>query len=518
VWWDRRILPGENWDGTIEEALSAARCVVVVWTERSVLSEWVRIEANFGRERAILVPVILDDVRIPVTFRHLQAASLSAWDGNESSPSLIPLRSGIRAVLSALPAASHSTKESHVEERALDAAMRHEVSVNEATTLIAMLRCANSEGLSELLGADDEYDISPEDVVSKPFDLLFPSDAAGNYVTAEILLRVLSPGFDPGSMEKKIRVTVGRNSTICSFLLTPTRCGNLVVQVEILQQGTCVASRVLRSRGISRDQAPIQWYHVVSLPLAVRTSEVPPAATPPKPAPLPAAQAVEFTRMFKSAPPQPEPPPQQPPSGGEFTRAFNAGRPSAPPGPQFPSPTAFPSAQPQSSPSAAPSTPGEFTRMFGRPVTGAPAPAPQAPRQPGDESGGAGSGATGASTVPAAPSPDSAQQRPSEYTQMMQAPSAAPQSPQAPHGAAPQAPQMQLKMPPVQMSQVQGPQMQVQPPQMQMPQVSMAPVQAPKMSTEVSLKAPGPNVLLIAIFCLLVVLAVALLLVFLRKE
>jgi hypothetical protein len=561
VWWDRRILPGENWDGTIEEALSAARCVVVVWTERSVLSEWVRIEANFGRERAILVPVILDDVRIPVTFRHLQAASLSAWDGNESSPSLIPLRSGIRAVISASPAASHSTKESHVEERALDAAMRHELSVNEATTLIAMLRCANSEGLTELLRTDDEYDILPEDVVSKPFDLLFPNDAAGNNVTAEILLRVLSPGFDPGSMEKKIRVTVGRNSTICSFLLTPTRCGNLVVQVEILQQGTCVASRVLRSRGIFKDQSPNQWYQVVSLPLAVRTSEVPPAATPPKPAPFPAAQAGEFTRIFAKPPtdPTPEPPPtaappkpsgpgeftrmfqsplpraeqppqpEQPSSGGEFTRMFNAGRPSAEPGPQCPSPVVLPPAQPHSAPPVAPSGPGEFTQMFGRPGAGTPAsPPPQAPMQSdyGSGSGSAGSGATGAfrMPVPAAPPPDTAPQGPSEYTQMMRAPLASPQSPQAPQGAdRPQAPQMQLKMPPLQMPQVQGahvqpPQVHVQPPQMQMPQVSMAPIQAPKMPTDVPVKAPRANILLIAIPCLLVVLAVALLLVFFGKE
>jgi hypothetical protein len=579
VWWDRRILPGENWDGTIEDALSAARCVVVVWTERSVLSEWVRIEANFGRERAILVPVILDDVRIPVTFRHLQAASLSAWDGNESSPSLIPLRSGIRAVISAPPAASHSTKDSHVEERALDAAMRHEVSVNEATTLIAMLRCADSEGLTELLKADDEYDIFPEDVVSKPFDLLFPSDAAGNYVTAEILLRVLSPGFDPGSMEKKIRVTVGRNSTICSFLLTPTRCGNLVVQVEILQQGTCVASRVLRSRGVSKDQSPNQWYKVVSLPLAVRTSEVLAAATLPKPAPLPAAtpaaQAGEFTRMFAKPPtdPTPEPPPtapppkpsgpgeftrvlqspmpsapaqgdwpapppkheqageftrmfqspqpEQPSSGGEFTRMFNTGRPSAPPGQQFPSPTALPPAQPQAAPPVAPSAPVEFTQMFGRPGAGAPAsPTPQAPMQPGygSGSGAAGSGATGAfrKPAPSAQPPDSTQQGPSEYTRMIQTPSAAPQGPQAPQGgAAPQA--AQLKMPPMQMPP--APQMHVQPPPpMQMPQVSMASIKAPKMPTEVAVKAPGPNMLLIVIFCLLAFLVGALLIVLLLKK
>jgi hypothetical protein len=122
--------------------------------------------------------------------------------------------------------------------------------------------------------------------------------------------------------------------------------------------------------------------------------------------------------------------------------------------------------------------------------------------------------------APAAPPPDSAQQGPSEYTQMMRAPSAMPQAPQG--AAAPQAPQMQLKMPPMQMPQAppmpQAPQMHVQPPQMQMPQVSMTPVKAPQMPTGVPVKAPGPNMLLIAIFCLLAFLVGALLMVLLLKK
>jgi hypothetical protein len=142
--------------------------------------------------------------------------------------------------------------------------------------------------------------------------------------------------------------------------------------------------------------------------------------------------------------------------------------------------------------------------------------------------------------APAAPPPDSGQQGPSEYTQMMRAPSAAPQGPQAPQGAAgPQAPQMQLKMPgqmpqvqmpqmqgpqvhaqPPQMQgpQVQGPQVHMQPPQMQIPQVSMAAVKAPTMPAGVPVKAPGPNMLLIAIFCLLAFLVGALLMVLLLKK
>jgi hypothetical protein len=87
-----------------------------------------------------------------------------------------------------------------------------------------------------------------------------------------------------------------------------------------------------------------------------------------------------------------------------------------------------------------------------------------------------------------------------------------------------QMPQAQVQGPSLQAHganvQAQGPSAHAQPPQMQMPAmppVSMAPPPAPKMPDKAAVPASGPNILLIAIFCLVAFLVGALLMVYLLK-
>src|SRR5262245_26006322 len=74
VWWDRQIPAGRTFDQVIAEALGSARCVVVVWSKESVASNWVREEAEEGRRREILIPVLFDNARPPLGFGRIQAA------------------------------------------------------------------------------------------------------------------------------------------------------------------------------------------------------------------------------------------------------------------------------------------------------------------------------------------------------------------------------------------------------------------------------------------------------------
>lgn len=76
VWWDRDIAPGVAWGEVVSRMLDESAAVVVCWSDTSVRSRWVVTEAEEGLRRGILVPVLLDDVSPPLTFRSVQSADL----------------------------------------------------------------------------------------------------------------------------------------------------------------------------------------------------------------------------------------------------------------------------------------------------------------------------------------------------------------------------------------------------------------------------------------------------------
>lgn len=86
VWWDRSIIAGESWSAAIEAELNKATSVIVVWSENSVKSEWVQIEAGKSKEKKTYVPIIIDDVikKLPLEFSRLEVANFMGFDeGNE---------------------------------------------------------------------------------------------------------------------------------------------------------------------------------------------------------------------------------------------------------------------------------------------------------------------------------------------------------------------------------------------------------------------------------------------------
>ena len=99
VWRDTALRPGEQFPVAIEHAVEEARCVLVVWSPRSVGSQWVVAEVSEGWERHVLVPVMIEECEPPLPFRQTQAADLTRWRANASAPEFLALIDSIERVL-----------------------------------------------------------------------------------------------------------------------------------------------------------------------------------------------------------------------------------------------------------------------------------------------------------------------------------------------------------------------------------------------------------------------------------
>ena len=81
VWWDWDLLVGKRYRETIDNELKTCKATIVVWSQHSIQSDFVRDEAEEAQQRNVLVPVLKESVRPPAGFRQIQTADLSSWTG-----------------------------------------------------------------------------------------------------------------------------------------------------------------------------------------------------------------------------------------------------------------------------------------------------------------------------------------------------------------------------------------------------------------------------------------------------
>ena len=105
VWWDAHIGGGTEWRDTIESELNAARCVLVVWSQRSIGpgGSFVRDEATRALRRGVYLPVRIDPVEPPLGFGETQALSLIGWKGDRTDPRYLGLLAAVQAVIAGKP-------------------------------------------------------------------------------------------------------------------------------------------------------------------------------------------------------------------------------------------------------------------------------------------------------------------------------------------------------------------------------------------------------------------------------
>ncbi len=96
VWFDRYTPTARKWANILESELERARCVVMLWSDHAMDSDWVRKEGIAGLDRAVLVPVRIRESDIPDVFGSIQFADLTSWDGDPAAPAFTELVQSIR--------------------------------------------------------------------------------------------------------------------------------------------------------------------------------------------------------------------------------------------------------------------------------------------------------------------------------------------------------------------------------------------------------------------------------------
>lgn len=277
VWWDRHIPTGQSFDAVIEEELQKAKCVIVIWSQHSVRSDWVKTEAAKARQRQILLPVSIEGIDLPLEFSRLQTPSLVTWKEGQPHPGFDRLLQDITRVLGSsvhLPIAAYQARLSDVPKYAL-------VSLPTAIVLITVIVLMTwnlpTHVLIELVGDRVEFivDSGPaymRHIVDSLHVRSLTIEKFSSISMTPELLKVADPSqyrlkedsfpasaWRPLVLESaKIALKVPDNSRLPKVTLEPRsddRTSELRVEPIMVEEGTKI---VLEARGLQNEALTIK--------------------------------------------------------------------------------------------------------------------------------------------------------------------------------------------------------------------------------------------------------------------
>ncbi|HJP67964.1 MAG TPA: TIR domain-containing protein [Sphingomicrobium sp.] len=111
VWSDDELPAHRNYADVIQERLTGARAVVVLWSAAAAKSQWVRAEADSARAMGTLVQATLDGSIPPMPFNQIQCANLVQSAGDADSAGWHKLMRSVEA-LAGVPADATSRSQS----------------------------------------------------------------------------------------------------------------------------------------------------------------------------------------------------------------------------------------------------------------------------------------------------------------------------------------------------------------------------------------------------------------------
>jgi hypothetical protein len=257
-----------------------------------------RIEMKRAMERhdggnARVVPVILRPVKWDITelgrLQALPKGGLPVTQWSDPDLAFVDICEGMLAIVirwkntsvayasapqNVLQSVRPADEPAKARKRVLDAALPTRVPIGKATVLVVLVRRPDSCGLRGILELDIGYGVGKEDVRStKSFPIRFPKGPDGSLSSVELAIAVSAPDFELEVRSKSITIPPRGDSDTRVFLLTPLHTGELVIQVELLNDGSSIAQCLLRTNVVADDNVISSKQTLVSFPLEFTTND-----------------------------------------------------------------------------------------------------------------------------------------------------------------------------------------------------------------------------------------------------
>jgi hypothetical protein len=237
VWWDVDIPPGKTFDNTIKVELDSAKCIIVLWSWKSVLSDWVKEESSEGVKRKILIPVLIDDVEIPLGFKRIQAARLIDWSGTLPNPEFDILLKSVKELVGQKQ--SLKVQEIKKEEDHIETEKKEIVEVIEKTRILGTILDSDNRNPAQeasiklsiegrqiasiTSNKQGEYEfIAEQDYTGQTLDISIEKD---NYIKKNIYYEIDRPTIKSDILLDEIKVKI--KGKICDETDNPLDNGSI---------------------------------------------------------------------------------------------------------------------------------------------------------------------------------------------------------------------------------------------------------------------------------------------------
>ena len=99
IWWDEKLQTGQKWEEIIDNKLYESSAILVLWSNLSTQSDWVRHEASYAATNKKFIQAKISECDMPAPFKSTMASDLVGWNEHNDNKEFVDLVSEIRRVV-----------------------------------------------------------------------------------------------------------------------------------------------------------------------------------------------------------------------------------------------------------------------------------------------------------------------------------------------------------------------------------------------------------------------------------